>query len=140
MDFKEYLKKCLMTYFIVVTAVTVAIPVLGMNFDPEATFGYEVLFSPLLFGAVALLPSFVLYSRRELTFKRMLLRRVLHFITLELTLLLFGFLFRLFDGIEVIISFAFSVFAVYLFTFIAEWVIDNKTAGEINKGLKKLQS
>lgn len=140
MNFKEYMKKSLKTYFIVVTAVTVAIPVLGMNFDPEATFGYEAYFSPLIFGAVALLPSLVLYSRRELTLKRMLLRRVLHFITLELTLLLFGYLFGLFDGTEVAISFAFSVFVVYLFTFIVEWVMDSKTAGEINEGLKKLQS
>lgn len=140
MSFREYLKKSLMTYFIIVTAVTIAIPVLGMNFDPGATFGYEAYYSPLIFGVVALLPSLVLYSKRELTFRRMLVRRVFHFIALESILLLFGSLFGLFDGIEVAISFAFSVLVVYLFTSMIEWVIDSKTAGKINEGLKKLQS
>jgi hypothetical protein len=139
MSFIEFAKKNLMSYFIIVTGVTVAIAVLGMNFDPTATLGYEAFFSPLIYGAVAVLPSLALYSKKDLTFKQMLLRRLLHFLLLELTLLGFGSILGIFDRTEVAISFALSVFVVYMFTNVIQWMIDSKTAVDINKGLKKMQ-
>jgi hypothetical protein len=139
MSFVEFAKRNLMSYFIIVTGITVAIAVLGMNFDPGASLGYEAFFSPLIFGAVAVLPSLALYSKKELTFKQMLFRRILHFLLLELGLLGFGSISGIFDGTEVIISFAISVFVVYLFTNVIQWLIDSKTAVDINKGLKKMQ-
>jgi hypothetical protein len=138
--FIEFVKKNLMNYFIIVTGVTVAIAVLGSNFDSEATFGYEAYYSPIIFGAVATLPSFVLYSRKELTFHQMLFRRILHFIVLELTLLGFGYAFDLLSQIDVAVSFAVSVFMIYLFTNVVMWIIDSKTAADINKGLKRIQN
>jgi hypothetical protein len=139
MSLKEFAKKNLMNYFIIVTGITVAIAVLGMNFDPDAQFGYEAFFSPIIFGTIAVLPSFVLYSKKELSFRQMLFRRILHFIVLEIILLAFGFISGLLKGIDVTLTFAVSVFAVYLFTIVISWIIDSKTAAEINKGLKKIQ-
>jgi hypothetical protein len=129
-----------MIYFISVTGITIAIAVLGLNFDPDARFGYEAFLSPLIFGVVAVLPSFALYSRKELTLRQMLVRRIFHFVLLELILLVFGFGTGILDGTEVAISFAFSVMAVYLFTNVLQYILDSKTAGKINEGLKKLQS
>lgn len=140
MEFKEFIKKNLMDYFIIVTGVTVAIAVLGMNYDPDAVLGYDVLFSPLIIGAVSVLPSVVLFSRRELPMRQMLIRRVLHFIVLEITLLAFGNASSLFRDNKAAIPFAVSVFIIYLFTNIVSFFIDSRTADEINRGLKKLQN
>jgi len=139
MGFIDFVKKNLMNYFIIVTGITIAIAILGLNYDPEATLGYEAYFSPIIIGVVAVLPSFVLYSNKELTFKQMLFRRIMHFVVLELTLLGFGYLSGLFDSIDVALPFALSVFIVYLVTNVIKWVIDSKTAVEINKGLKRIQ-
>lgn len=139
MEFHEYLKKTLMNYFIIVTGITVAMATLGLIYEPEVTFGYEAYFSPLIFGAIAVLPSFLLYSKRDLTMKQMLVRRILHFTVLELVLLGFGYITNLFQELEVALSFALSVLMVYLFTSMASWLIDTRTAVEINKGLKRLQ-
>jgi hypothetical protein len=139
MGFNEFVKKNLMNYFIIVTGITVAIAVLGSTYDSDATFGYEAYFSPLIFGAVAILPSFVLYSRKELSFQKMLIRRILHFTLLELILLGFGTLAGILSGIEITLTFALSVFIIYLFTNLIIWLIDSKTAVEINKGLKRIQ-
>lgn len=140
MSFTEFCKKNLMIYFISVTGITIATAVLGLNFEPDARFGYEAFLSPLIFGVVAVLPSFALYSRKELTLRQMLVRRVFHFVLLELTLLVFGFSAGILDGVDVAFSFAFSVLAVYLFTNVLQYILDSKTAGKINEGLKKLQS
>lgn len=139
MSIKEYIRKTLMEYFIIVTGITVAIAVLGTNYDREATFGYEAYFSPLIFGAIAVLPSLVMYSGRELTLRQMLFRRVLHFVLLEAALLSFGFLSGLFQDNNAAVPFALSVFVVYLFTNIIRWMIDSRTADEINEGLKRIR-
>jgi hypothetical protein len=138
MSFKEFCRKTAMDFFIIVTGITIAIAILGINTDPNATFGYEAYFSPVIFGAVAVLPSFVFYSGRELSMKRMLRRRVFHFVILEAALLAFGFLSGLLRDRQTIVGFAFTVFAVYLFTNVVKWLIDSKTAGEINEGLKRI--
>jgi uncharacterized membrane protein YesL len=139
MSFMSFVKKNLIDYFIIVTGVNIAIAVLGMNYKPEELLGYDAFFSPLILGAVAVLPSFVFYSRRELSLRQMLIRRVIHLVVLELTLVGFGYIARLLTGLNITISFVLIVFAVYVFTLIIRWIIDSKTALEINLGLKRIQ-
>jgi uncharacterized membrane protein len=140
MSFSEFCKKNLMSYFIIVTGITVAIAVLGLNLDPDARFGYEAFFSPVMYGALSVLPSFILFSRKEPSFRQMLVRRILHFFLLELIIVGFGYSVGLMKDANTLLSMAAAVFAVYLFTFLLQYVIDSKTAGKINEGLKRLQS
>lgn len=139
MSFKAFLKRCLMEYFVITTCVTAAIAILGQVLDPTARFGYEAYFSPLIFGLVGLVPSFLTYSRKELSFKQALVRKALHFIVLEATLVAFGFgagvLHAFFDAS----LFALAVFIVYLTVNLISWQFDKKEAVEINKTLKALQ-
>ncbi|MEA4969800.1 MAG: DUF3021 family protein [Candidatus Pelethousia sp.] len=139
MSFKAFLKKCLMEYFIITTCVTAAIGVLGLSVDPTAKLGYEAYFSPLLFGLVSLAPSFVTYSRKELSFRQTLVRKVLHVIVLEATLLAFGFWAGTLHDAAAAFSFGLTVFIVYLAVNLISWQIDKKDASEINKTLKSLQ-
>lgn len=102
-----------------------------------------VLFFEVLFFClecfISILPSFVLYSRKELTFEQMMVRRVLHFILLEFSLVGFAMVSGLFDGINVAIPYVITVFIIYLLSSIIGWMLDNKTANDINKGLKRIQ-
>ena len=139
MSFKVFLKKCLMEYFIVTTCVTAAIAILGLSLDPAATFGYEAYFSPLLFGLISLVPSLITYSRKELSFRQTLIRKVLHVIVLEAALLAFGFCTGILHGAAAAFSFGLTVFAVYLAVNLISWQLDKKDAGEINRTLKSLQ-
>lgn len=139
MNLISFIKKKLMDYFIIVTGVNIAIAVLGMNYKPDEILGYDAFFSPLILGAVAVLPSIVFYSRKELDFGQMLLRRAIHLIVLELTLVGFGYISGLFTGLNIIIPFVLIVFAVYVFTLLIRWIIDSKTALAINMGLKRIQ-
>lgn len=139
MSFKDFLKRCLMQYCIITTCVTAAIAVLGQSLDPSAKFGYEAYFSPLIFGLISLVPSFAVYSRKELSFRQALMRKLLHFFLLEAMLVGFG----LWSGILVnavdACFFGLTVFIVYVVVNLIEWQIDKKDAKEINKTLKSLQ-
>lgn len=139
MSFKDFLRKILMNFFIIVSCVNLAIGILGVNYDSNAALGYEAFFSPIIFGLIATIPSIIQYSPRELTLNQMLFRRVVHFIILEVLLIGFACGSGIIRGTAMVISFSVSVFLVYLVTTIIRWIIDSNTANEINKGLKKLQ-
>jgi hypothetical protein len=139
MSLKAFLKKCLIEYFIITTCVTAAIGVLGMSLDPATKFGYEAYFSPLLFGLVSLVPSLATYSRKELTFRQMLIRKLFHFALLETMLIAFGHWAGILHGVGDTASFALAVFIVYLAVSLINWRLDSREASEINKTLKTLQ-
>lgn len=140
MSFKAYLKKCLLEYFMITTCVTAAIAILGLTLDPAARFGYESFFSPLVFGFISLLPSVVMYSRRELSFRQMLMRKVIHFMTLEAMLIGFGFWAGILYQFGDASFFALAVLIVYILVNWINWKLDQKDASALNKTLKSLQS
>ncbi len=139
MSVREFLRKRIMEYFIITTCVTAAIAILGLALEPSAKFGYEAFFSPLIFGLLSLAPSLVTYSRKELTFRQTLLRKMLHVVLLESTLLLLGFWAGILHGFADGSFFAFTVFVVYLVVNLISWKFDKKDADEINKTLKSFQ-
>lgn len=128
-----------MEYFIITTCVTAGIAVLGQSLDPTARFGYEAYFSPLIFGLISLVPSFVTYSRRELSLRQALVRKVLHFIILEAMLVAFGFWMGILHELSEASFFALEVFVVYIAVNLISWMLDKKEASALNRTLKSLQ-
>lgn len=139
MSFKAFLKRCLMEYFIITTCVTAAIAVLGQSLDPTARFGYEGYLSPLIFGFISLIPSFVTYSRRELSFRQTVVRKVLHVIVLEAMLIAFGLWIGILRNPAEASFFGLAVFVVYIAVNLISWLLDKKEASELNRTLKSLQ-
>lgn len=139
MSFKGFLKQCIVEYFIITTLVTAAIAILGLILDPTATIGYEGFFSPLIFGFISIMPSLVMYSHKELSFKQMLFRKILHLILLECMLLLFSFYAGIVRNSAEGASFALTVFIVYLGVNLISWQLDKKEADEINNNLRYIQ-
>ncbi len=139
MSFKAFLKRCLMEYFIITTCVTAAIAVLGQSLDPTARFGYEGYLSPLIFGFISLVPSFATYSRRELSFRQALVRKVLHVIVLEAMLTAFGLWTGILRSPIEASFFGLAVFVVYIAVNLISWLLDKKEASELNRTLKFLQ-
>lgn len=139
MSFKVFFKKCILEYFIITTCVTAAMAILGLTLDPTARFGYEAFFSPLIFGFISIAPSFVTYSRKELSLRQALLRKVLHVTVLEGMLIGFGFWAGILHDPSSALSFALTVFIVYLTVNLIIWKLDQKDASDINQRLKSLQ-
>ncbi len=138
-NFKTFLKRCLLEYFIITTCITVATGVLGLALDPTAKFGYESYFSPLLFGLISLIPSFLTYSQKELSFRQAILRKVLHVIVLEVVLIVVGFQVEILQVPTDALFFALAVCIVFIAVNFISWKLDQKNADEINKKLKSLQ-
>ena len=141
MDLKTFFaKKVMMSFFVSVTCICAAMALIGMTFEPSARFGYEGFLSPLIFGAVASIPSLVTYSKNELTFKQTAIRNVIHFILLEAVILSVLYFGGILTSTSMVVSLGITIFAIDLTVNLVLWVNDRRTAKEFNSALKKLQN
>jgi hypothetical protein len=140
MSFKDFfIKNILVTYFLTVACITGAMGIIGSVLAPETSFGYEVFLSPFLFGLVAVIPSLATYSRKELTARQMLFRLVLHFILLELMILLFAYIAGLVTSTSIALSLALAVLIIDVTVLLLQWLNDRRVASELNNALRQLQ-
>lgn len=140
MDFRTFLiKKVLMSFLISVVFICTSIAVIGLIYEPEARFGYEAFFSPIIFGALASLTNLVNYSSVELTVRQAAFRSFLHLILIELIILSILNKYGSISSISMAISLGLSIFIIYLTVSLVLWVDDKKTAKEFNQALRIIQ-
>lgn len=134
------LSEFVMAFFVCTACITILEGVLGMLFFPEIELDYRAFFSPPLFGLFSVLLGFVNYSKKELSVRQVLLRRLLHMIMIE------GLVFGLnhASGITFTPIYAFvlavSIALVYISVHVVLWFVDKRSAMLFNEQLKKYQS
>lgn len=142
MKLKDFVKSTFASYFIIVTLVNVATLVLGSIFRPEQRFGYEAFLAPLLYGALGLIPVFIMYSPKELTIKQIVIRKIVQLIALEFILVLAGFGRENLkaENLALIASFALSVLIIYVLVHVISWVLNLEMARQLTMDLQSYQS
>ena len=137
MSLKEYLKSAALHFFIIVTLADVATFAVGMIFRPEEQFGYEAFLTPLIYGALGVLPNLVMCSGRELTVKQLMIRKVIQFLVLELVLITaaFGIKNLKAENMGVITGFAVSVLIIFLLVQIISWLLEVRQAEQMTAEL-----
>jgi len=140
MGFMSFLlKKVLMGFFVSVTCICAVMAVLRLIFEQNARFGYEAFFFPLIYGALGALSSLVLYTNKELSFKRALLRRIIRFILGEAVILLVLYSGGALKNLGVTVSVAASIVFVGFTVQLVVWLNDRRTAKNFNAALKEMQ-
>lgn len=140
MRFKDFiLQSVLPSFFAAVTCITFVMAVIGSIFEPDAQVGYFGLFWPLMYGLLAAVIQLVNYSRRELTARQALVRKVLHFILLESAIMGVLYWGGAFTSMAVTISLALSIMVVYAAVSALLWRNDKRTADRVNQALGALQ-
>lgn len=142
MSFKSFLKSICSTYFIIVTLVNLATFVMGSIYRPEERFGYGAFLVPLLYAFLGVLPICVMYSKKELTPAQVLIRKMLQLILLEGLLIGFVFGYGDFsnDNIVQMVSFAVTVFVVFLLVHVISFVLDVQQARQMTLDLLEYQN
>lgn len=134
---KEFLINLITTYFALVTLITIAILILGSYFAPEASFGYIAFASPLIYGACGVIPTAVMYSKRELTMKEIVIRKIIQFFLVEGIVLAVTFqsLDIHTEQRKVLISMAICVFIIFILAHIISWIQNYMSARQMTKEL-----
>lgn len=140
MDFKTFfVKKVMMSFYVTVTLITLAMAVIGLVFEKDTRFGYEAFFSPLIFGAISSLPLLIKYSRTELSFRQTLVREGLHFILLELLILTVLYQSGILTDVSMGVTLGVSILIINITVHLVLFINDRKTADEFNKALLSYQ-
>ncbi len=139
---KEHIKDNLMDFFIIVTLVNVAIFICGIVLAPEEQLGYTAFIVPVIDGILGIIPGLVMYSKRELTVKQMIVRNIIQLISIELIIVFFTFGFSgiSFDDISRLIAVVGSVAFVFVGVIIFRFILDSRTARKMTDDLKVFQS
>ena len=129
------------SYFISVTLINLAIYVTGMLFRPEQTFGYEAFLSPLLFGLLTVIPTVILYSKKELTIRQLLIRKSVQLIMdiVIVIAVIFGSNEMNHETVAAAIGVAVSIVVVFAAVHGIEWLLAKKTARQLTKQLAEFQ-
>ncbi|MBQ7066606.1 MAG: hypothetical protein IJN92_07265 [Lachnospiraceae bacterium] len=133
--------KIIRTYFTLVTLITVAIFLIGAQLAPDASLSYTAFAIPLIYAACGVLPSVVMYSRKELTVKQFLVRKVIQLGLIEILLftVIFDNVNELKERTDMVILVTISVFIIYTLVHILDWFQKSLSAKKMTEELMCLQ-
>ncbi len=135
MNKKDIINSMLRNYFIIFTIIVLGTAI----FNPTHSFSYREIILIALFSLAGDLPSLVYYSKKELTIKGRYIRMAVHLILLEVVILTFGNIMGQVSGIKLTALFGLEVFAIYLLVCFITWLMDRKTANDINQQLEDMR-
>lgn len=138
---KEFFMDLLNSYFIVVTLITAATFIMGVILFPDASFGYVAFASPLIYGACGILPNFVMYSKRELSIKEVLIRKGIQFVLIEVLVLTaaFGGGDIVGERLKAAIAMGISIFVIFVISHMIDWMQDCMAAKRMTDELIRFQ-
>ena len=135
---KDFAIKLLNMFFIVTTLITIVMGVMGLIWERDRLLTYEVMFSPVIIGFISVLPSIVMYSKKELTLRQIVIRKVLHLFLLEIELIAFSKIMGIWN--EVIgLPFVISILIVAVLVQVFLWLVGVQRANTITNELKAFQ-
>ena len=115
--------------------------ILGTYFMPEVRFGYESFRMPLLYAAYGTLPNLVMYAKKELTIKQLLIRKTIQLILVEVIIITVALPSEIFENgrNEVVVSLAGSILVIYILTHVIEWFQNSMAAKQMTEELLSFQ-
>lgn len=136
---KERLIETAKTFFVSTVLINVAMFICGMAFAPEQRFGYELLVYPIIYGFLACIPVFVMFTSKELTVKQTLIREAVQLVIIVgiIEMVMFGGQFAGYGAEAVAV--AACVVLVYVAAVLIRYKLDVKTARQMTDQLKALQ-
>lgn len=141
MQGKELFRDMINTYFMLVTMIVGVMMILGTYFMPEVRFGYESFRMPLLYAAYGTLPNLVMYAKKELTIKQLLIRKTIQLILVEVIIITVALPSEIFENgrNEVVVSLAGSILVIYILTHVIEWFQNSMAAKQMTEELLSFQ-
>lgn len=141
MEFKRFLVKKLILFFMLSTLITAAVALIGTVYDSGARLSYGDLLTPIKYAALCLLPTLATWSRRELSIRALILRKAMVLLLLEAVILFIAFTSPVIDTArtEVVLTLAGSVIAIFALVNLFDWLRDSAEAKKLNRELAAFQ-
>jgi Ca2+/Na+ antiporter len=136
MKLNEFIQKLLKDCLLIFASIMIIITFMRQIYSPQTDFDLKSIYLILIFSFVSSLIGFILYSPNDISEKKLHLRRIIHFLTLEILLItlagIIGIVSTTSEGIILALQIAFIYFIVRLLS----WRNDKKEAERINEKLR----
>lgn len=137
---REELMKILHLFMLIYLFFTLDLAVLsGLGITPEVTLNLNWAAGVLARSAMYTVPVVVFKSGHELSMGEMLVRRVVHFLLIEIIVMCNEYFWDEIRDIQTLSKIAVSVLVVYLFVAVGDWLLGYMEAQKMNRLLEKMK-
>lgn len=138
MNGKEIVSGLVRDFFILTTLICIGVGILGMIFQPETKLGYEVFFMPVIYAIAGLIPTAVMFSKRELSVKEVIIRKIIQWLLIEAIVigLIFGGHITQAEYKSTIIGVFVSIFIIFLLCHLISTFMEYIDAKKMNADLE----
>lgn len=137
---REELMKILHLFMLIYMFFTLDLAVLsGLGITPGVTLNLSWAAGVLIRSAMYTVPVVVFKSRHELSMGEMVVRRVIHFLLIEIIVMCNEYFWDEIRDIKTLSRIAVSVLVVYLFVAVGDWLLGYMEAQKMNRMLEKMK-
>ena len=138
---KELLIQAFRLYTLLVTLITVLMIILGNLLDRDRVFGYDALFSPLLYALIGTAAAMVTRSGKELSVRNLIIRKIISLLLIEGAIVVIALNAKTIptDQSWVLPGLILGVFVVFVLTHIILYLADQKEAKKLSADLVRYQ-
>lgn len=129
----------IIVFCVITTAIIILETILGTVYLPNVTFGFEGYISPVLFGFLSAVITFIGKSSRELSVKEVIFREGIQLFLIEAMVFGVNYLAGNVFAKELNIALAISIALIYVIVYLILWLNDRRSAMIFNEELKKYQ-
>lgn len=128
-------REMLRNYFIIFSVLTLLTALL----NPTFTFTSRTILLIAVFALVGDLPNLVYYSKKQLSNKSRYIRGGIHFVLLEVVIVTLGNVTGQVSEVKQSVLLALEVLVINVLVVFITWLIDRKTAKDINQQLETMR-
>lgn len=139
MELRSVLKKCMMDFLMIQAGITLAIGVIGCIKTPTLGVTHYSFFMPFVYAFLCVIPSFVIYSAKELSIKQMLVRKVIQFLLIEFIVMLVSYMIGTLNNTFICIAILLAVVVVYTVVNVLEYLICKSAADAMTKKIQYIK-
>lgn len=139
MELRNILKKCMINFLMIQAGITLSIGIISCINPPTAGINHYVFFMPFVYAFFCILPSFVTYSKKELSIKQMAIRKVIQFLLIELVVMLISYIMGPLHDTFMSVAIMLAVAVVYAAVIFLGYLVSKSEADAMTKKIQHIK-
>jgi len=139
MKLSEFVRNIIKDFLIIFASIIIIITFLRQIYYPNMAFDLKSIYIIMSFSLLSALTGFILYSPNDLSEKKMRIRIIIHFFTLEILLIVLGSAINIVNDALDVIFLALQIAVIYIIVRLLSWQNDKKDVKKINEKLKLMK-
>lgn len=139
MEFRTILRKCINNFLMIQAGITLAIGIISCIQPPQMGVNRFMFFMPFIYAFFCTLPSLVVYSKKELNLKQMVIRKIIQFVLVELIVFLISYVMGPLRDIFMSVAIIVAVAVVYAIVNCLDYLIAKSDAKAMTEKLHQIK-